>query len=378
MKIYNVMAIMLMLLSCVSCIQSEPLNSECDITEVNLPGDVLNRVPIIENNKVTIIVKNDVSVMSLAPEFTLTPGATIEPASGTERNFLLPQAYTVTAEDGEWHKTYIVEVQKNNASNLNYNFETVRQISALGGMCSYDEFYETSVLGKESLVWASANSSFALTLQASTPSTFPTYQGDDGVTGKCAVLVTRSTGNFGGKVGKPLASGNLFIGVFDGTNALKNPLQATHFGTPFTNEPVLFSGYYKYSPGETYCEPGENGELVPVAGKTDMFNLYAVLFETTREMQWLDGTNVLAANNPNIISTAEIPDPHASEEWVEFAVPFKMRAGKSIDRKKLEEGKYSITVVMGSSRDGDAFCGAIGSTLQVDELSITCASGDED
>ncbi len=109
-----------------------------------------------------------------------------------------------------------------------------------------------------------------------------------------------------------------------------------------------------------------------------MFNLYAVLFETTREMQWLDGTNVLAANNPNIISTAEIPDPHASEEWVEFAVPFKMRAGKSIDRKKLEEGKYSITVVMGSSRDGDAFCGAIGSTLQVDELSITCASGDED
>ena len=53
-----------------------------------------------------------------------------------------------------------------------------------------------------------------------------------------------------------------------------------------------------------------------------------------------------AANNPNIISTAEIPDPHASEEWVEFAVPFKMRAGKSIDRKKLEEGKYSITVVM--------------------------------
>lgn len=358
----------------VSCIKTEPLNSECDITAVTLPGNVLNRAPIIENDKITIIVKNDVSVMALAPEFSLTPGATIVPESGTVRNFLLPQIYTVTSEDGEWHKEYIVEVQRNNAINLNYNFETVRQISALGGICSYDEFYETGVLGKESLVWASANSSYALTLQASKPNTFPTYQGDDGIDGKCAVLVTRSTGSFGARVGKPMAAGNLFIGVFDGTNALKNPLQATHFGTPFSNEPTLFSGYYKYTPGETYCEAGPNGSLVPVPGVTDMFNLYAVLFETTADMQWLDGSNVLSADNPNIISTAEIPDRHASEEWVEFTVPFVLRPGKSIDPEKLREGRYSITIVMSSSQDGDYFNGAIGSTLQVDELSISCAS----
>ena len=51
----------------VSCIRKEPLNAECDITAVALDGDVLNRAPIIENNKVTLIVKNGVDVTKLAP-----------------------------------------------------------------------------------------------------------------------------------------------------------------------------------------------------------------------------------------------------------------------------------------------------------------------
>lgn len=372
-KLIHVALLAYMSLAMTSCISDEPLNAECDITAVTLPGNVLNRAPIIENNKIVLIVKNDVSLLEpLAPEFTLTPGATIEPASGTPRNFILPQTYTVTSQDGEWSKQYTVEVQKNNTINLDYSFENARQISALGGMCSYDEFYETGVSGKETLIWASANSAYALTLQASTPNTFPTYQAEDGVVGKCAVLTTRSTGSFGGRVGKPIAAGNLFMGQFVGENAVKDPLHATHFGTPFRNVPSSFSGYYKYTPGETYCEADQDGNFIPVPGKTDMFNLYLVMFETTADMQWLDGTNVLAKDNPNIVGTAEIPDRHASDDWVEFSVPFIFREGKTIDQKKLEDGIYSIAVVMSSSQDGDYFCGAIGSTLWVDELHISC------
>lgn len=48
------------------------------------------------------------------------------------------------------------------------------------------------------------------------------------------------------------------------------------------------------------------------------------------------------------------------------------RPGKTIDEKKLEDGIYNITVVMTASIDGDYFSGAIGSTLFVDELEITC------
>ena len=363
----------LALITATSCIREEPLNAECDILAVTLPGNVLNRQPVIENNKVTLIVRNDVSLLQpLAPEFALTPGATIEPPSGTPLNFLMPQTYTVTSQDGLWHKTYTVEVQKNNAINLASNFENVRQISALAGMCSYDEFYEIGPGGKETMVWASANSAYALSLQATTPATFPTYQADGGIDGKCAVLTTRSTGAWGSRLKKPIAAGNLFIGTFDSSSAVAQPLKATHFGTPFYNEPVSFSGYYKYKPGETYCETDKDGNFNPVPGKTDMFNLYLVFYETTPDLQWLDGSNVLDRDNPNIIGSAEIPDRHASDEWVEFSVPFVLWPGKTIDAKKLEEGMYNVAVVMSSSQDGDYFAGAVGSTLKVDELLITC------
>lgn len=373
MKILNLAVALGAMLSMVSCIQDEPLNAECDITAVTLPGDVLNREPIIGNDKVTLIIKNEVSLLQpLAPEFTLTPGATIDPPSGTPRYFLFPQTYTVTSQDGEWSKTYTVEVQRNNAINLDYSFENVRQKSAMGGLSHYDEFYETSTTGTESMVWASANSAFALSFQASTPDTYPTYQGDEDKVGKCVVLTTRSTGSWGEKLKKPIAAGNLFIGTFESASAVSHPLEATHFGSVFYREPTWFSGFYKYKPGETYCETDADGRFIPVPGKTDMFNLYIVMYEVTPEMQWLDGTNVLSKDNPNIIGTAEIPDRHASDEWVEFGVPFQCREGKKIDPDKLKAGAYNMAVVMSSSQDGDYFSGAIGSTLMVDELLITC------
>lgn len=378
MKLTHLAIVAISIVTELSCIRQEPLNAECDILEVTLPGDVLNRQPLIENDKVTLIVKNDVSLMNLAPEFKLTPGASIEPASGTARNFLLPQVYTVTSEDGEWSKEYVVSVEKNNTVNLNYNFENVKVVSTLGGASSYDVFYEMGPTGNVSMEWASANKAYALTFQASTPDTYPTYQGDDGINGHCAVLVTRSTGNYGQRLGKPIASGNLFLGTFDMTEAISKPLEATHFGVPFNNVPSQFSGYYKYTPGEIYCEPDADGKLDAVPGMTDSFSLYSVLFETAPGHEWLDGTNVLAEDNPYIISTAEIPDPHPSEEWVEFTVPFVLRPGKTIDMEKLKDGKYSIAVVMGSSKEGDRFCGALGSTLKVDELSISCLSVSED
>ncbi|GFI13905.1 hypothetical protein IMSAGC008_01448 [Muribaculaceae bacterium] len=374
MKYYSLAIAFAVIPAMVSCIQDEPLNAECDIVSVTLAGDVLNREPRIDNDKVILIVKKDVSVMALSPEFELTPGATIEPPSGTTLNFLLPQKYVVTSESGEWSKTYTVEVQRNNNINLDYGFEKVRVVGALGGMCHYDEFYEVGTAGNETMVWASANSAYALTMQASTPETFPTYQGSEGIAGKCVVLTTRGTGDFGKRMGKPIAAGNLFIGKFDGTNAIKHPLEATHFGAPFTSVPTYFSGYYRYTPGKDYCRLDEEGDFVPVLGKTDCFNLYAVLFEAVPGMEWLDGTNVLSEDNPNIIATAEIPDRKAEADWRQFSVPFKYRAGKSIDYDKLKAGRYSLSVVMSSSQDGDYFAGAIGSTLMVDELSITCES----
>lgn len=362
------------LLSFTGCISDEPLNAECDILEVELPSGILNRNPSISNDKVSIVVKNGVSITTLAPEFVLTPGATIEPESGTVLDFSRPQHYTVTSEDGEWHKTYIVEVQYASTLNLDYDFEHVKRVSALMGSCSYDVFYEVGPDGRESMTWGSANAAYALTLQGSTPQTFPTYQYDDGKTGKCLALTTRSTGSFGSGMGKPIAAGNLFIGEFSMGDALSRPLEATHFGAPFLSRPVSLSGSYRYIPGETYTKLGADGTLVPVEDKVDQFNIYAVFFEVTPDMQWLDGTNVMAADNPNIIAVAEIDEALPASEWTTFDIPFVYRPGKTVDPEKLAAGNYSITVVMCSSRDGDFFSGAVGSTLYVDEVHLKADS----
>lgn len=94
----------------VSCIRDEALNAEADILTCTVPGDILKRDPIIENNKVVLMVTADADLTHQAPEFTLTPGATISPASGTERDFTTPQFYTVTSEDGNWKKEYCINL----------------------------------------------------------------------------------------------------------------------------------------------------------------------------------------------------------------------------------------------------------------------------
>ncbi len=361
-----------LILTSASCIREEPLNAECDILAVELPSDILSRSPVITNDHVSVILRDGVSATALAPEFEVTPGAVITPASGTTRDFTTPQEYTVTSQDGEWHKTYVVDVQYNGSVNLEYDFEHVRLVSDKRETYSYDVFYEVGADGQESLTWASANQAFALTLQGSTPDTFPTYQYKEGKSGACLALTTRSTGSFGVTVRKPLAAGSLFLGEFAMAQALSRPLEATHFGIPFLSVPVSLSGSYRYIPGETYCERDGSGNLVPVEGKSDMFNIYAVFFEVTPEMEWLDGTNVMAADNPNIIAVAEIADPAAADEWTDFTIPFVFREGKTVDPDRLKTGGYSITIVMSSSRDGDFFSGAVGSTLYVDELRLRC------
>jgi hypothetical protein len=60
---------------------------------------------------VVLTVPPGQSVTALAPTFTLSPNATISPASGSTRNFTNPVVYRVTAQDGTTFKDYSVSVQ---------------------------------------------------------------------------------------------------------------------------------------------------------------------------------------------------------------------------------------------------------------------------
>ena len=362
-----------------SCIQDEALNTEADIERVTLQGDALNREAEFGDAvygtdgtafyPITLYVKKGTDITRLAPELELTAGATVEPPSGTPRNFRTPQLYTVTSEDGQWQRRYRIEVSSTSAIGTFYHFEDVR----LGGNGKYHIFYETDDEGKERLAWASANPGYALTdYTIQTPELFPTYQWAEGKSGKCVKLVTRKTGSLGSSVNMPIASGNLFLGTFNVGNALKNALTATQFGLQYEKVPTYLHGWYKYRSGETFYELDKTAKdkLKPIPGRKDIFNIYAVLYENTEDNRLLDGTNVLDEDNEQIVSTAVISDAHETDEWTEFDLPFVYRPGKTIDPVKLAAGGYNLTIVFASSLRGDYFEGAPGSTLLVDEVEL--------
>lgn len=392
MRIYrnSLWALLLLPLALSSCIKEEAPNSEADITGVTLPDSAsLLREPVINNNDITLYANTADSV--LAPEFTLTPGATIEPASGTPRKFFTrqltvthndmtdeddttytftstPQQYTVTSEDGQWKKTYTVNVI-NNATPADFHFDNVRYYD-YNGSPIFQIFYET--VAGQNIDWGSGNAGAMVTLMASNPkySEFPTSQADNGVSGKCAKLTTISTGALGTMFGAPIAAGNLFLGSF--VVNLQDMPASTHFGIPLRNTvPLSMTGYYKYRPGTTYIRlnDAKNG-TVEVPGKTDDFAIYAIVYEVTPDEPYIDGNNSLTS--PNIVLKAELQtaEHQVGDDWVRFDLPFEPQNDKTIDRQKLLDGKYNIAIILSSSEGGARFEGAVGSTLYVDEIHI--------
>ena len=97
-----------------ACIQSEPLNAEADITackilnakgspETNIKGNI-----IINNAQVLAQANPSIDLTKLALEVTLTEGANISPDPARVMDYSHPQKFTVTSEDGNWHKEYSV------------------------------------------------------------------------------------------------------------------------------------------------------------------------------------------------------------------------------------------------------------------------------
>ena len=97
-----------------SCIREEAPNMEADIESITIANaqNILQTEPIIENNNITLRMKTFSGNYKFAPEFKLSNGATIYPASGTVLDFSKPQTYTVTSQDGAWSRQYVVSFIK--------------------------------------------------------------------------------------------------------------------------------------------------------------------------------------------------------------------------------------------------------------------------
>ncbi|MGP1438618.1 MAG: DUF5018-related domain-containing protein, partial [Treponema sp.] len=63
-----------------------------------------------ENGTITAEVEKTVELSTIAPTIEVSPGAKVNPTSGTSQNFTNSVEYTVTAEDGSTTKKYTVTI----------------------------------------------------------------------------------------------------------------------------------------------------------------------------------------------------------------------------------------------------------------------------
>ncbi len=393
MKKYHLLLLLLLPLLLSSCFKDELMNTECDILDAWVDGDEFKELfyqPETDmrfdkisstENRIVFTVRSMLSLPDGIPvHFNLTPGATIQPANGSVQNFKKPVVYTVTSEDGAWHREYVVEFREPDLPKLHFDFEDFELKSEKVSFMffdvnvSYFSWFEIDDNGERQDIWSTGNPGFGMGNSNSKEYDYPSIPEEKGYEGKCVKLVTRDAGPFGKPMNKPIAAGNLFLGKFDVDAVMTNTLATTRMGirAPFTEEPIKVTGYYKYQPGAEYIN--EKSEVVP--GKVDEGHIYSVIYRNKDENGnpvMLDGSDVLSSKY--VVKKAEMASLPPTNEWTPFEMFYE---GAELDEQLLDNRGYNFALVFSSSKDGAKFLGAIGSTLYIDKVSVVLEKDDEE
>ena len=363
---------------CTSCFGDEPDGCEADIEVVTLhvssPEDFFfqatdsMQVVFSTDSVVTFAVRGGADVSALSPVLTLSPGATVEPASGSTHDFSQgPVIYTVTSEDGKWQRRYRVNVVPSMVTvtdTLRFDFEHYELETATQRYYMWHNTLPDGSLGND---WATANAGYRISMSTAAPMDYPTTPLAQGYDGAAVCLMTRDTGPFGRMANKRLAAGNMFLGTFDIRIAMSDHLHATRFGIPFTDRPDRFTGYYTFEPGPTVQDFYGN----PIVGRTDSADVYAVFYrnhDAAGNEVVLYGDNVLSSDL--IVAVAELDYVAPTSQWTAWDVKFEYR--EEVDEQLLANRGYSLAIVFSSSSAGGDFIGAIGSRLCVDKVRLIC------
>ena len=363
-----------------ACIKDELPSAECDIevasVSLNDPETVFFRASdtaIAVSSDVTEIVfrlRPTVTDLTFAPTFRLTQGAMIQPANGSQHDFAQgPVTYTVTSEDGRYRRIYRVSFRRTSSTDtdeVHFDFEHFMLDSLGVGTVKYYVWRDPTddpAAGS----WATGNAGYSMTAWGQPADSFPSVPLADGYDGHAVRLTTRSTGSLGRMVRMPIAAGNLFYGTFDVRSAMQDALAATRFGHPFDRRPIAFTGYYTYRPASPVAD--RDSRVLP--GARDSAAIYAILYrnrDANGRPVTLDGTNI--RTSPQIVATADMGFVPPTDVWTPFRLTFRYTA--DLDRQLLAVRGYSLAIVFSSSRRGDRFVGAVGSTLCIDKIRIVC------
>ncbi|MDR0413497.1 MAG: PCMD domain-containing protein [Dysgonamonadaceae bacterium] len=352
-----------------SCIKDEAPNPEADIVAISFTENSLRTKSIdIYNDYIVLYPKRSVQLQaSDIVSIELSEGA-----SYRARNHATPGDtlffIDVTSQSKEYTKTYSV-IQVNDFP-LNFGFETwVRPSSGF--------LYENPKEGP--LQWYSSNNGVAIAWNSSSKKADEYPVRPKHIAGNTAVELRTMTGPgeiAGGVTYIPCLAGSLYLGGFSPLMGLIDPLKATLFGVPFNSgKPVKLTGFYIYKEGvEDYI----NGNGDRDATKKDKCSIYAVLFKTGDNVEFLYGDNI--DDSPNIIARAEVPPENIRQEtdfvyfeagfdYLSYAVPFAWN--------ELDNNEYKLTIVFASSYRGGYYEGRPGNTLIIDNVQLIYETNDE-
>lgn len=343
--------------------------TEAKITSFDIDSEMITEAPQIVDGTITFKVNEAAESLMFAPIIEVSEGATVTPASGVKQDFSGDVTYTVVSEDFGTVKTYVAKIVGKQVV-LKYDFE---EWNTVENGADEKNNYEIPAMGN----WSGADAAlsliriFSIEVGNSLMSTEDAYLGN-----KAAKVVTLDTKGKPGFLGFPsipkITSGSLFLGTFE--IDAKNTLRSTRFGVEYSNKPLVVKGFYKYTSGEEYyvcADPKKSEEAVLDNTKTDECALSAVLYEVTsydtpsdaydESDERLNGTNIYTSER--IVASAVF----TSGETKEYT-PFELKLNyvKEFDSSKL----YRFAIICSSSKDGNVFSGAPGSTLFVDDIEV--------
>lgn len=323
---------------------------------------VIEQPVINEDNTITFRVdeakveENADALKNLVPTFTISDKATSSVESGKAMNLSSDVTIAVTAEDGTVVE-YVVKTPMKN-SLIKYSFETWYATNE-GETTEYWNPNPKEELSTSNEGAAFMNNSGISDILIG----FPVMFEENGFKGKAAKLTTLYSKNhpFGGIA--PITSGSLFTGQFKTTFPA---LKSTKFGIPYTKNPILFKGVYKYKAGDNYVD-GTKNPVEENLNIKDECAIQAVLYEAVDE----NGKEVILTgedinSSQYRVALAQLEDGTEKAEWTTFNIPFKYLEGKTYEKGK----EYKLAIVCSSSKDGDKFKGAVNSILTVDEFEV--------
>ncbi len=385
-----------------ACIAAEKENTECDIESVSLhldsptnffyhEYDTMQAV-ISTETSVVFTIRSYVDINTVPTTLRVTNGAIVYLVAedGTKTPFLngspvdfsdeAVRLFHVVSQDGAFSRDYKISIvhDKPSDGNLSFDYESYH-LDSSGKFYVWDgpDFFNDGT-------WKNGNPGFKICKSSALPMDYPTTPavgaGPDG--SNCVKLETCDTGPFGRMVNMRLASGSMFNGIFDVSNALTNPLKATLLGSPFTHKPMQLRVWLRYERGSVFQD--RNGAVVnDVLDEPDVYVVFYRNEDALGNKIVLDGNDVLT--NPNIVGLGRLPhhyNPDGSDQlsnnpihgvtdqWQEFTIPIVYT--EEVDATILENKGYSINFGSASSWQGAFFIGAVGSKLYMDNMRLFC------